>query len=244
MAEALKVGNFEIIREEAVAQVEAGADVLDINIGGGLEEVTMLPRVVEAVISIVDVPLCLDSANPKALEAALRLYRGKPIINSVTGDERSLKDILPLVKQYGTAVIGLAMDGECVPHDVNGRVRVASKIMDRAVKLGIPAEDIIIDCIVQTAGADTGAGVVALQSIRKIKETVGVNIALGASNISFGLPNRSLLNGIFVAIAIAAGVTCPIVDVAQVRQVVTAADLILGRDDYAQRYIKAYRSQN
>ena len=241
MREELKTGDMGIIRKEALVQVQAGADVLDVNIGGdGLDEVNILPRAVEEIMNAVEVPLCFDCTNPRALEAALRIYRGKPLISSVTGDDRSLEEILPLVKEYKTVVIGLTMEDGRISNDSDERVIIAHKIVERAVALGIPIEDIIIDCLAQTVGVNDSAGLITIQTIRKIKDTLGVNMTLGASNISFGLPNRNLLNSAFLAIAITAGVTIPIVDI-QVRQMVTGIDLVLGRDNEAMRYIEAYR---
>jgi len=244
LAAALQAGDLEFVREEALAQVQAGADILDVNVGVlGVDQVALLPQTVQAVMDTVDVPLCLDSDNPRALEAALKIYRGKPIINSVTGQQRSLEEVLPLVKEYGAAVIGLTMDDEGIPEEADQRVSIARKIVGQAEALGIPREDIIVDCLTLTVGADSTAGLVTIESIRRVKTELGVNLALGASNISFGLPDRDLLNSVFLTIAIAAGVTCPIVDVARVRPTVLAADLALGHDRYAMRYIEAYRQR-
>ena len=244
MSEALKAGNLEIICREAKAQVQAGADIIDVNVNTfGVDEVTLLPQAVRAVMDTVDVPLCLDSTNPKALEATLRVYQGKPIINSVTGEEQSLAKVLPLVREYGTAVIGLTQDDNGIPTDSERRVAIAHKIVERAEAAGIPREDVIIDCLCLAVGADTRSGLVTIESIRRVKAELGVNLTLGASNISFGLPDRNLLNSTFLAIAIAAGVTCPIVDVAKVRRIVLATDLVLGRDKRDRRYIEAYRQR-
>jgi 5-methyltetrahydrofolate--homocysteine methyltransferase len=241
-AAALQAANMEPIRKEAIAQVQAGANILDVNVGApGIDETTLLPQAVEVIMETVDVPLSLDSDNPKSLEAALKIYQGKPIINSVTGQERSLNEVLPLVKQYGAVVIGLTMDDDGIPVDPDQRVAIAHKIIDRAEVLGIPREDIIIDCLALTMATDSKAGLAALQAIRKVKTELGVNQTLGASNVSYGLPERDVLNGAFLALAITTGVTCPTVDVARVRQAVLATDLLLGRDEYAQRYIQAYR---
>lgn len=239
---ALMANDMTIVRKEALAQVQAGADILDVNVGAtGVDEVAVLPVAVQVVMEAVDVPLCLDSHNPKALEAALKVYRGKPIINSVNGQESSLKEILPLVKEYGAAVIGLTMDDRGIPADVDGRVAIAHKIVEQAASIGIPREDIIIDCLALTIGANSKAGLVTLEAVRRVKAELGVNQTLGASNVSYGLPNREILNGAFIALAISAGLTCPTVDVAKVRPAVVSTDLILGRDNYARRYIKAYR---
>lgn len=244
LATALQAGDMELVRREAIAQVQAGADILDVNVGvSGVDETALLPQVVQVVMEAVNVPLSLDSDNCNALEAALKTYRGKPIINSVTGQERSLNEVLPLVKEYGAVVIGLTMDDEGIPQDSDRRVGIAYKIIERAEALGIPREDIIIDCLALTIATDSGAGQVTLQAIRKVKEELGVNQTLGASNISYGLPDRDVLNSAFLALAIAVGVTCPTVDVARVHPAVMAADLLLGRDGYARRYIKAYRQR-
>ena len=242
MSEALKTGNLDIIGKEALAQTEAGADIIDVNVNAiGVDEVTMLPQAVQAVMDTVDVPLCLDSTNPKALEAALKVYKGKPLINSVTGEERSLEQILPLVKEYGTAVIGLTQDDEGIPTGSEQRVAIAHKIVERAEATGIPREDIVIDCLALAVGADPASGLVTVETARRLRAELGVNLTLGASNISFGLPDRNLVNNASVAIAIAAGITCLIVDVAKVRPIVLAADVILGNDKYARRYLSAYR---
>jgi 5-methyltetrahydrofolate--homocysteine methyltransferase len=244
LAEALKRGDLEVLGREAVAQVEAGADILDINVAcPGVGEIALLPRAVEKVMASVDVPLCIDINHPGALEGALRVYTGKPIINSVTGEESSLNQILPLVKEHGAAVIGLTLDDEGIPKEADRRVAIASKIIERAASLGIPAEDVIIDCLALSLGADSKAGWVALEAIRKVKAELGVNQTLGASNISFGLPDRNLVNHTFLAMAISSGVTCPTVDVARVRLAVLAADMILGRDRFAQRYMRDFRQR-
>lgn len=244
LAGALKAGNLEIVRREALAQVQAGADILDVNVGTfGVDEVTLLPLAVKAVIDTIDIPLCLDSADPKALEAALKVYKGKPLINSVTGEEHSLAKVLPLVKEYGAAVIGLVQDDKGIPKDSERRVAVAHKLVERAEAAGIARENIIIDCMAFAVGADPSSGLAVLEAIQKIKTELGVNLTLGASNVSFGLPDRNLLNDAFVVMAVAAGVTCLIVDVAKVRPAVLAADLILGHDKHARRYIGAYRQR-
>ena len=244
MSAALKAGNLDIIRQEALEQVQAGADILDVNISTfGVDEVTLLPQAVQAVMDTVDVPLCIDSTKPEAIEAALKVYQGKPLINSVTGEESSLRVILPLVKEYGAAVIGLTQDNEGIPKDSERRVAIARKIVERAEAMGIPREDIIIDCIALAVGADISSGMMVIEAIREVKTELGVNLTLGASNISFGLPDRGLLNSRFLAIVIASGVTCPVADAAKVRPIVLAADLVLGRDKRARRYTEAYRQR-
>jgi 5-methyltetrahydrofolate--homocysteine methyltransferase len=245
LAEALKAGNLEIVRREALAQAQAGAGILDVSVGTfGVDEVALLPQAVQAVMDTVDIPLCLDSTNPEALEAALKIYKGKPLINSVTGEEHSLAKVLPLVKEYGAAVIGLVQDDEGIPKDSKRRVSVAHKLVERAEAAGIARQDIIIDCLAFAVGADISSGPAVIEAIGKIKAELGVNLTLGASNVSFGLPDRDLLNNAFVVMAIAAGVTCLIVDVAKVRPSVVAADLLLSRDKHARRYIEAYRQRH
>lgn len=249
LAAALEAGDLEWVRQEALAQVEAGADILDVNVGAAeVDEVTLLPEAVRLVMETVDVPLSIDSANPEALRAALEMVRrlapeGKPIVNSVNGEERSLSRVLPLVKEYGAAVIGLTMDEGGIPNEAEKRVAVAHNIVERAEALGIPREDVIMDCLALTVSTDRRAALVTLETIRRVREELGVNMTLGASNVSFGLPERELINGAFLAMAIAAGVTCPIVDVARARPVVLAVDLLLGRDEYAMRYLRAYRGR-
>jgi len=242
LAEALKAGDLDVVRREALAQVQAGADILDVNVGTfGVDEVALLPRAVQAVMDTVDVPLCIDSNNPAALEAAIRIYKGKPLINSVTGEEDSLTRVLPLVRKYGAAVVGIVQDDQGIPKDAKRRVSIAHKIVGRAEAVGIDRENIVIDCLAFAVGADTSSGLAVMEAIRMIKAELGVNMILGASNISFGLPDRELINNAFVAMVIAAGITCLIADAAKVRPTVMAVDLILGRDKHAQRYVGAYR---
>ena len=245
LAAALQASAMDLVCREALAQVKAGADILDVNVGlSAVDEVSLLPRAIQAVMETVDVPLCLDSNNVQALEAALKAYRGKPIVNSVNGEEHSLEKVLPLVKKYGAVVVGLTMDNKGIPDNPEQRVAIAHRIVERAEALGIPRQDVIIDCLTMTIGADSRAGLVVIEAIRRVKAEIGVNQTLGASNISFGMPDRNRLTSYFLAIAIAAGVTCPIVDVAGVRPAILATDLVLGCDDYAQRYINAYRQRH
>ena len=244
LAEALKAGDLEIVGKEALAQVQAGADIIDVNVGVfGIDEAALLPKAVQAVMETVDTPLCIDSSNPDALEAALKVYKGKPLVNSVTGEEHSLKRVLPLIKKHGAAVIGLVQDDDGIPKDAEGRVRVARTIVERAEATGIPREDLVIDCLAFAVGAEPAYGVAVIEAIRRIKAELGVNMTMGASNVSFGLPDRELLNNAFVVMATAAGATCLIVDASKVRSIILAADLVLGRDKRARRYIEAYRQR-
>jgi 5-methyltetrahydrofolate--homocysteine methyltransferase len=244
LAAALQAGDMDAVRMEASTQVRDGADILDVNVGvPGLDEVKLLPQAVQVIMDVVDVPLCLDSHNPKALEAAIKVYRGKPLINSVNGEERSLRELLPVVKEYGAAVIGLTMDENGIPNDAETRLRIAHKIVESAEALGIRREDVIIDCLAMAIGVDNTVGNLTLEAIRRVKAELGVNMTFGGSNISFGMPDRHLLNSAFLSMAIAAGVTCPIVDVKQVRPIILATDLVLGRDRRGTRYLSAYRQR-
>jgi len=244
LAEALKTGDLEIVRKEALAQTQAGADIIDVNVGVfGVDEAALLPKAVQAVMETVDTPICIDSSNPDALEAALKVYKGKPLVNSVTGEEHSLKRVLPLIKKHGAAVIGLVQDDEGIPKNAERRVRIAHKIVEKVEAAGIPREDLVIDCLAFAVGAEPDSGVEVIEAIRRIKAELGVNMTMGASNVSFGLPDREFINNAFVVMATAAGATCLIVDAAKVRPIILAADLVLGRDKRARRYIEAYRQR-
>ncbi|MCJ7426006.1 MAG: dihydropteroate synthase [Dehalococcoidales bacterium] len=244
LGEALKEDNLDIVRQEAKAQTEAGADILDVNVNiFGIDEPDLLPKAVKAVMESSELPLCIDSANPEALEAAIKVYKGKPLVNSVTGEEHSLAKILPVIKKHGTAVVGLVQDDNGIPKTPEARLAVAKKIVERAEKLGIPREDIIIDCLCLAVGAETTSGTTALGTIRLIKQELGVNMTLAVSNISFGMPDRDLLNNAFVAACIAAGITCVIVDVKKIRPAVQAADVLMNHDKHARRYMESYRQR-
>jgi 5-methyltetrahydrofolate--homocysteine methyltransferase len=244
MTESLKAGDLEIVRKEALAQVQAGADILDVNVAVfGIDEVSLLPKAVKAVMETVDVPLCLDSSNPDAMEAALKVYEGKALVNSVTAEERSLKKVLPLVKEYGAAVIGMVQDEDGIPKDAERRIRMAHKIVEKVEAAGISREDLVIDCMAFAVGAEPSSGVAVVDATRRIKAELGVNMTMGASNVSYGLPDRPLLNSAFVAMVVAAGATCLIADVANVRSIILAADLVLGRDRRGRRYIEGYRQR-
>ncbi len=211
LAEALRAGDLSVVKEEAQAQVAAGADILDINVGAtGVDEVDMLPRAVEAVASVVDVPLCIDSRNARALRAALEVAPGRPILNSVTGEESSLEEILPLVVEFKVPVVALALDDNGIAQDADTRVAIAHKIVERAEQAGIPREDVIVDALTLTLGANTQAGLVTLEVVRRVKAELGVNQTQGASNISHGLPLRPVLTGAYLAMAIQAGLDRPL----------------------------------
>jgi 5-methyltetrahydrofolate--homocysteine methyltransferase len=243
---ALQEGNFEMIREDAIKQVEAGATVLDVNAGvPGADEVALLSQVMQEVMSVTDIPLCIDTANPEALEAALKIYPGKALINSVNGEEKSLNAVLPLAKEYGAAVIGLCMDDDGIPATPELRLKVAAKLIEHAATIGISVEDIVIDPLAMTMSADHTAGLTTLKTIELIVSEFGINITMGASNISFGLPDRKYVNAAYMAMAIQAGMTCPITNplVVEIRTAALAADLALGRDEYGMGWIKAYRKR-
>ncbi len=242
LAGKIKEGDYEYICDLALKQVEAGADILDINVGvPGLDEVAILPEVAKIVADTVDVPLCLDSANRDALFAALSVLPGKPLVNSVNGEEDSLSEVLPVVKEFGAAVIGLTMDNDGIPNDFETRVSIAGKILERAGKLGIPESDIVIDPLVLTVGADSNAGLVTLKTVEFVYKEFGVNINLGASNVSFGLPDRHTLNQAFLALAIGHGATCAITDPIKLTPIIRASDLLIGRDSFGTRYISHWR---
>ena len=244
LAAALEAGDLDLVQKEAVSQVAGGADIIDVNVvTPGVDEVKMLPRAVAAVMEAVDVPISLDSEDPQSLEAALKIYKGKALINSVSGQENSLKAILPLVKQYNAAVVGLTVDDDGIPMETDRRVAIAHRLVKEATAVGIPLEDIIIDCLAMAVASDSNAGAVTLETVRRIQAELGVNQTMGASNISFGQPDRDVLNRAFLSLAIASGVTCPYVNAAKVKPTVLATDLILGRDRFSRRYVTGYRQR-
>jgi 5-methyltetrahydrofolate--homocysteine methyltransferase len=243
LAAALTEGNLDYVRQLAESQVAWGADVLDINVGvPGLDEVAVVKKLVELLASVVDVPLCLDSANPAVLAAGLAAAPGKPLVNSVSGEEKKLETVLPLVKERGAAVIGLTMDDNGIPKTPEERLAVAEKIIERAARMGIPVEDILIDPLVLTIGADSKAALVTLQTVELLRKEFGVNINLGASNVSFGVPDRPTVNQTFLTLAIQMGATCSITDPSKLGATVKAADMLLGRDDNSMRYLKYFRA--
>ncbi len=249
LAEALREGNIDYVVAEAQSQFEAGADILDINVGTtGVDEVALIPKVIQAVMTAVPLPVSIDSSNPEVLRAGLEAYRqiapqGKPLINSVTGEDSRLENVLPLVAEYKAAVIGLAMDDKGIPTTPAERITVAKKILQRAGQFGVPPEDILIDCLAMTVGADTKAGRVTLEAISLAKQELGNNMTLGVSNISHGLPERDVVTQTYLIMAILNGVNCPIIDVAKMRPALLSADLLLGRDEYASRYIKDFKKR-
>jgi 5-methyltetrahydrofolate--homocysteine methyltransferase len=235
----LQVGNFDYVLELAEIQIKAMADVLDVNVGfPGVEDVKLLPATVLAIREKFDIPLCLDSPNPKAIEAALKVAGGKCLINSVNGEEKSMNALIPIAKEYGAAIIGLTMDDDGITHDPEKRLTIAEKILERAVKAGMKEEDVIIDPLAMAVSADPNACHITLETIRLVRQKLGLNITQGSSNISFGLPNREVLNSAFMSLSILNGLTCPICNPEKIATVVRATDLILGRDDYAIRFVE------
>ncbi len=240
----LQEGNFEYVLELAESQIKAGADVLDVNVGfPGVDDVKLLPETVLALRGSFDVPLCLDSPNPGAIEAALKVAGGKCLINSVNGEEKSLKTLLRIAKEYEAAIIGLTMDDNGITHDPEKRLVIAEKILERAVKYGIKEVDVIIDPLAMAVSADSKACVVTLETIRLVHQKLGLNITMGASNISFGLPGREDLNSTFISLAIFNGLTCPIANPERIAAAVRASDLVLGRDDFAIRFVEYFQSR-
>ena len=241
---ALKEGAEDYIRELAKSQMQYGAHILDVNVGApGINEESLLPRIVKLLAAEYDIPLCIDSGNPRALAAGLAAAPGKPLVNSVNGEEEKLEAILPIVRDRGAAVIGLTMDNQGIPNDADSRLAIAEKIVNRAVRIGIPKEDVLIDTLVLTVGADQKAALVSLRTIELVREKLGVNVNLGASNVSFGLPDRQTINQAFMAMAIRAGASCVITDPARMGATVLASDLLLGRDPYGKRYLVAVRKR-
>lgn len=246
LAAEMKAGRMERVQADAIAQVKAGAQMLDVNAGvPGIDEPALLVRTIQAVSAVVDVPLCLDSSVVEALEAALPIYEGKALVNSVTAEDERLDRILPLVKRHRAAVIGMSNDETGITMVPEERLQIARKIVERAAFYGIPPEDVVIDPIAMTVAADPQAGVITLRTMELIRDALGVNMTCGASNVSFGLPDRPLLNAAWLPVAMRAGLTCAITNplIEDVRKAVMASDLLLGHDEYAMRWIADFREQ-
>jgi 5-methyltetrahydrofolate--homocysteine methyltransferase len=242
LKEALLSGTMEPIREEALKQVEAGADILNVCVNAfGIDESVVLPRVISEIIRTVDVPLCLESRNPAALEKTLKLNCGKPIISSMTGEDGVLEEVLPLVKKHNTVVIALASDAGGIPKEPLRRLQVIKQIIDRTDKMKVAREDVLVDCIAESSAVNDRAAIVTLETIEMVKRQLGVNLVLGASNVSFGLPNRMIINAVFLSMAVKAGLTCAVVNAAKMKPYIMAVDLLLGRDQWARHYTAYYR---
>ena len=245
--EQLRAGDLSAVERDVIAQVEAGATMLDVNMGAPLiDEPVVLAQAVRLVQSLTDLPLCIDSSVVEALEAGLQAYQGKALVNSITAEDERMELILPLVKKYGAAVIALPNDEFEIPEDPMRRLELVRHIVDTATgKYGIPIEDIIIDPLAMPIGADSSLVNRTLETIALIKEHVGVNMTLGASNVSFGMPERHAINSVFVPMAMAVGLTSAIMDsrTEQVVMAVRAADLMLGNDEWGAAWIAAHRAR-
>lgn len=241
--EALLRHDIDYILNQALEQINAGADILDVNVGlPGIDEKDMMIDTIKALQAIVDVPLQIDSTIPEVLDAALRVYNGKPIVNSVNGEEESLNNVLPLVKKYGAAVVGLALDKDGIPPKAEDRFKIAEKIMNRAMAIGIPKEDIYIDCLTLTASAEQEGVMETLNALHRVKTELGLKTVLGVSNISFGLPNRVLVNHIFLTMALTNGLDLPIINpnIEEMTGAVRAYKLLANIDKNSVDFIKAY----
>ena len=243
--QALIDNDIDYILNQAIEQVNAGADILDVNVGlPDIDEKSMMVRTIKALQGIVDVPLQIDSTIPEVLEAALRVYNGKPIVNSVNGEEDSLCSVLPLVKKYGASVVGLTLDKNGIPQKAEDRFEIAKRIVDRATAIGIPRGDIYIDCLTLTASAEQEGVIETLKALKIVKEQLGVKTVLGVSNISFGLPNRELINQNFLTMALTYGLDLPIINpnIASMTGAVRAYKLLTNIDKNSTEYIEAYNN--
>ncbi|MBT3789144.1 MAG: dihydropteroate synthase [Alphaproteobacteria bacterium] len=244
LAEQMASGDYSQVEADALAQVAAGAHVLDVNAGVPMaDEPQMMKDMVELVQSLTDVPLCLDSSMPAALEAGLAACNGKALVNSVTGEEESLEAVLPLVKKHGAVVVAICNDEEGISEDVEKRFAVAKKIVERAVDHGIPREDVVVDPLVMPVGAVGNSGKAALTLVRRIREELKLNTTCGASNVSFGLPNRVELNGAFMSMLIGAGLTSAIVNPLhpEIMTSIGGAEVLAGIDNRCKRWMKRCR---
>lgn len=241
--EALLANDIDYILGQAIEQVHGGADILDINVGlPGIDEGDMMVRVVKAVQAVTDVPLQLDSTIPEVLEKALRVYNGKPIVNSVNGEEKSLRTVLPLVKKYGACVVGLCLDENGIPKSAEGRFQIAKRILQRALDLGIPKENVFIDCLTLTVSAEQDAAMITLEALKRVKNELGLRTVLGVSNISFGLPERVIVTHNFLTMALCCGLDLPIINpnVADMTGAVRAYNVLAGFDKNSLEYVAAY----
>lgn len=236
--QALRQGDMDYIVNQALEQVASGAEILDVNVGlPDIDEPDMMQKVMQAISEVADVPLMFDSSNPRAIEAALRRFEGKAIINSVNGEKKSMDSVLPLAKKYGAAVVGLCMDEQGIPKTRQARIGIAERIIEEARTYGIDKKDIIIDCLTLTVSAESDQAVETLAAVRHMREKIGVATTLGVSNISFGLPSRETLNKTFLAMALEAGLTLPIINPSAMMDMVSAYRVLANRDENAGQYI-------
>jgi len=244
LAAEMAAGNYERVRADAIAQVQAGAQVLDVNAGIPMaDEPAIMAATIQLVQSVIDVPISIDSSVVAALESGLAVVKGKALINSVTGEEERLEAVLPLAKRFGAAVIGISNDETGISQDPDVRFAVAKKIVERAERIGIPRQDVLIDPLVLPVGAVGNAGPAVFRLLRRVRDELGVNTVCGASNVSFGLPNRVTLNGAFLTMAIANGLTSAITNPLEesIRKLILAANVMMGHDENCMRWLKAAR---
>lgn len=243
LKQALIEEDYDYLLSQAVQQADAGAQVLDVNVGiPDIEEARVLPAVVKKIQAVTDLPLQIDSSDPAAIEAALRVYNGKAIVNSVNGEEKSLSSILPVVKKYGAAVVGLTLDENGIPSKAEERLAIARRILKRAMDLGIPKKDVFIDCLTLTASAQQAEVKETLKAVRMVKEELGLHTVLGVSNISFGLPCRPLVNRTFLALAMENGLDLPIINPndEDMMGTIFAFEMLHNRDENARNFIERY----
>jgi 5-methyltetrahydrofolate--homocysteine methyltransferase len=246
LAEEMKNGDFSRVERDVLAQVEAGAHMLDVNAGIPLaDEPAIMARTILLVQSLTDLPLSIDSSIVEALEAGLAVYKGKALVNSVTGEEERLERVLPLIKKYGAAVVAISNDETGISEDPDVRFEIARKIVNRAADHGIPPEDVVVDPLVMPIGAMSTAGRQVFRLARRLRDELHVNMTCGASNVSFGLPNREGINSAFLAMAMASGLTSAITNplLPEVKQAIMAADVLLGNDPECGRWIRAHRQK-
>lgn len=246
LAQDIKDGRMEVVVEEARKQVEAGAPILDVNMGvPGIDEPAAMIKAVREIQTAIDVPLVIDSTNPEAIEAALKTFVGRPLINSTTGEEKNLNRILPLARKYGAAVLGLCLDENGIPDDAEGRLAVAEKIYRKARELGLRDQDVFVDCLVKTASAEQEQVMETLLTLQMVKSRLGLKTVLGVSNVSHGLPARDILNSSYLAMAMAYGLDLPIMNPfdERMQDAVRASAVLMNRDRYASTYIECYKDR-
>ncbi len=245
LTKALVERDAAYLQREALSQLEAGADILDVNVQAAdvYDEPETLAWAIETVQAVADAPVSIDTNNPEALKLALQVAKGRGLINSVTGEQKSLARVLPLAAEHGLGIIALALDDNGIPPTVEGRFQAIEKIVKRAGEYGMGPESILADTITLAVGADSRAASVTLGAMHRVRQELGLNLTAGASNVSFGLPRRALINEVYLSMAIAVGLNCPIVDAAKVRHIILTADLLAGRDEYATRFLDDYRRE-